>query len=98
MIVEMGIIAPFLWLLWTGSLVYYGWKIVRRVKGTRFAPIAIAILWYAFFLLYPLTYDVFSPYQDYMSNTYLWLLVGMLFRLPDLLESSAASVPALPSP
>ncbi len=89
LIVEMGIIAPFLWILWTAALVYYSWKIVRRLKGTRFAPIAIAIFWYAFFLLYPLTYDVLSPYQNYIYNVYLWLLVGILFRLPELLEAAS---------
>src|SRR5690348_2261603 len=95
LIVEMGIIAPFLWILWTAALLYYSWKIVRRLKGTRFAPLGIAILWYAFFLLYPLTYVGLSPYQNYICNAYLWLLVGMLFRLPDLLENATAPNPVL---
>jgi hypothetical protein len=98
LIVEMGIIAPFLWLLWTAALLYYSWKIVRRLKGTRLVPIAIAIFWYAFFLLYPLTYVGLSPYQNYICNAYLWLLVGMLFRLPDLLENSGDSAPVLSAP
>lgn len=87
LIIEMGIIAPFLWILWTAALLYYSWKVVRRLKGTRLVPIAIAILWYAFFLLYPLTYVGLSPFQNYICNAYLWLLVGILFRLPDLLEN-----------
>lgn len=98
LIIEMGIIAPFLWILWTAALLYYSWKVVRRLKGTRLLPIAIAIFWYACFLLYPLTYVGLSPYQNYICNAYLWLLVGMLFRLPALLESSVNpnTVPSTP--
>jgi len=85
LIIEMGILAPFLWILWTGSLLYYSWTVVRRLRGTRYFPIAVAILWYAFFLLYPLTYLVLSAYENYTNNAYLWLMIGVLFRLPSLL-------------
>jgi len=90
MIVEMGIIAPFLWLLWAGALSYYCWRVVRRLRQTRFFPIALAVLWYVFVLLFLLTYLGTAPYQNYVSNAYLWLLVGILFRLPVVL----ANVPA----
>ena len=98
MIIEMGIIAPFLWILWTAALLYYSWKVVRRLKGTRLLPIAIAIFWYAFFLLYPLTYVGLSPFQNFICNAYLWLLVGILFRLPDLLENSVEPDTVLSTP
>ncbi len=98
LIVEMGIIAPFLWILWTAALLYYSWKVVRRLKGTRLLPIAIAIFWYAFFLLYPLTYVGLSPFQNFICNAYLWLLVGILFRLPDLLENSVNPDTVLSTP
>lgn len=98
LIVEMGIVAPFLWILWTAALLYYSWKIVRRLKGTRLLPLAIAIFWYAFFLLYPFTYVGLSPYQNFICNAYLWLLVGILFRLPDLLENSVEPAPVLSAP
>jgi hypothetical protein len=84
LIIEMGIIAPFLWLLWTGALLYHSWGVVRRLRQTRFFPIAFAIFWYAFLLLYPFTYGGLAPYQNFVSNAYLWLLVGILFRLPEL--------------
>ncbi|MGB6788450.1 MAG: hypothetical protein WBE20_09975, partial [Candidatus Acidiferrales bacterium] len=51
MIVEMGILAPFLWILWTVSLLWACWKVTRSLKGTRLFPIAVAIFWYAFILL-----------------------------------------------
>jgi hypothetical protein len=41
LIIEMGIIAPFLWILWTGALMYYGWDVVRRLRQTRFFPYRI---------------------------------------------------------
>jgi hypothetical protein len=87
LIVEMGIIAPFLWILWTAALLYYSWKIVRRLRGTRLFPIAIAIFWYALLLLYPMTFGGLSAYQNYTCCAYLWILVGILFRLPDILIS-----------
>jgi hypothetical protein len=93
MIVEMGIVAPFLWILWSASLLYYSWKVVRGLKATRFFPLAFAILWYAFELLIPQTFGSLSSYQNYVCNAYLWLLVGILFRLPDILAQSPAPVP-----
>lgn len=90
LILEMGVIAPFLWILWTAALLYYCWKVVRRLRQTHLFPIAFAITWYAFLLLYPLTYAGMAPYQNYVCNAYLWLLVGILFRLPDVLANSPA--------
>lgn len=90
LIVEMGIVAPFLWILWTGGLLFDSWKVVRELRGTRFFPIAFAIFWYAFLLLYPFTYGGLAPYQNYVSNAYLWLLLGVLFRLPDLMAVAPA--------
>ncbi len=39
-----------------------------------------------------------SPYQNYICNAYLWLLVGILFRLPDLLENSVNPDTVLSTP
>ncbi|MGC2421818.1 MAG: hypothetical protein WA405_09230 [Candidatus Acidiferrales bacterium] len=96
LIVEMGILAPFLWILWTAALLCYSWKVVRSLRGTLFFPVGFAILWYAFLLLYPFTYGGMSPYQNYVCNAYLWLLVGILFRLPEL--APVAAIPAAVSP
>jgi hypothetical protein len=92
LMVEMGIIAPFLWILWTAALLYYSWKVVGRLRETRFAPLAFAIVWYAFLLLYPFTYIGLVAYQNYICNAYLWLLVGILFRLPDVLANVATPI------
>lgn len=92
LIMEMGILAPLLWILWTASMLYYSWKTVRRLRQTRFFPIAFAICWYAFLLLYPLTFGGLAMYQNYINNAFLWLLVGVLFRLPAILDSPGAPV------
>ena len=84
MIIEMGIVAPFLWILWTAVLLYYAWKVVKQLRATRFFPIAFAIFFYAFLLLYPFTYGTLVAYHNYVGNAYMWLLLGILFRLPDL--------------
>jgi hypothetical protein len=84
MIVEMGALAPLLWFLWTGALLWFSWKVVRQLKQTRHFPLALAIFWFMFLLLYPLTYVNLNAYQNYTCNVYLWLLVGVLFRLPEL--------------
>jgi hypothetical protein len=96
LIVEMGIIAPFLWLLWTGALVYTSWGVVKGLRQTRFFPIAFAIWWYAFLLLYPFTYGGMSAYQNFICNMYLWILVGILFKLPTL-QKNTPSYFELPS-
>jgi hypothetical protein len=94
LILEMGVIAPLLWILWTGALLYYSWRVVRRLHDTRFFPVALAIFWYAAFLLYPWTYSSIAPYENYVCNAFLWLLVGVLFRLPDILTAPSDVAPS----
>jgi hypothetical protein len=96
LIVELGIVAPFLWLLWSGALLYFCWKVVRSLRGTRFFPIAFAITWYALLLLIFLTWGGLSIYQNYINNAYLWILVGVLFRLPDLLQNTPSILVPVP--
>ncbi|HXJ17808.1 MAG TPA: hypothetical protein VNM68_11520 [Candidatus Polarisedimenticolia bacterium] len=88
MIVEMGIVAPFLWILWSAALVYSAWKVVRRLRETRFFPIGFAIMWYAFLLLFPMTFGTLATFQNFVCNVYLWLLAGILFRLPSILATT----------
>jgi hypothetical protein len=88
LIVEMGIVAPFLWILGAASIVYYSWRVAQRLRETRLFPIAIAIVWYAFIVLFPFTYTALDAYQNFVTNIYLWLLLGILFRLPDLLVNA----------
>ena len=95
LILEMGILAPFLWILWTAALLYFGWKVLLQLQGTRLFPLGAAFLWWAFMLLYPSMFGSLAAYQNYISNAYLWLLMGMLFRLPTLLGGEGALAPGL---
>jgi len=67
------------------SLLRSGWDVLRRLYGTHLFPVGFSILWFAFLLLLPFTYGSLAAYQNYILNSYLWLLVGVLFRLPALL-------------
>lgn len=101
LILEMGILAPFLWIIWGITVLYYGWKVVRQLRQTVYFPVGLSIFWYAFLLLFPFTHMGMQPYQNYIMNAYFWLLIGILFRLPHLARQSQqvvpsqASVPAL---
>ncbi len=88
LVVELGIVGLILWILWTGALVVSGWAVVRRLKGTPWFPLGFMILWYAFLLLFPITFYNLQAYQDFVLNAYLWLLVGVLFRLPHIALSA----------
>jgi hypothetical protein len=97
LILELGIVGPLLWLLWSGSLLYCCWKIVRQLRQTMFSPIAFAIVWYAFVLLYPLTFGGTTAYQNYVNNVFLWLLIGILFRLPEIAATPEEREQVLPA-
>jgi hypothetical protein len=71
-------------------LLYFSWKVVRQLRQTEYFPVALAIFWYAFVLLVPFSYNGMAPYQNYIMNAYLWLLIGVLFRLPHLLGDQRA--------
>ena len=32
------------------------------------------------------SFETIQPYQNFILNAYFWLLVGVLFRLPDLVK------------
>ena len=95
LILEMGILGPILWIIWTSSLLYFSWKIVRQLRGTIYFPVALSIFWYAFILLVPFSYNGMAPYQNYVMNAYLWLLIGMLFRLPHLARNQQVVPPRM---
>ncbi len=96
LILEMGIFAPVLWMFWSGALLYCSWKITRRLRQTAFFPIAFSIIWFEFLLLGPMTFGGTSGYQNYVNNVFLWLLVGILFRLPKI--AAAPEVPSAETP
>jgi hypothetical protein len=92
LLVELGILGPFLWVLWASALVISSWRVVFRLKGTRLFPVGFSICWLAFLVLFPFTYGGMPAYQNYVLNAYLWLLIGILFKLPSLLNTPPVPV------
>ena len=82
--VELGIVGLAFWLMWTSLLVIGCWHIVRRLRQSHVFPIGFAVFWYALILLFPETFGSLNSYQDYAANAFLWLLIGVLYRLPEL--------------
>ncbi|HKM65882.1 MAG TPA: hypothetical protein VJX70_01850 [Candidatus Acidoferrum sp.] len=90
-VVELGVVGLFLWLVMTFAIVISAWKVVRKLKGTVWFPIGFVIFWYASLLLFPYTYEGLSPFEDFILNSLLWLSLGILFRLPKLSGDVQAS-------
>jgi hypothetical protein len=70
--------------------------VVRKLKESPWFPLGFMIFWYAFLLLFPLTFNGIAPYQDFVLNAFLWLLLGILFRLPTMtLTPGPAASPSM---
>lgn len=89
LITELGILGPILWLTWSTSLMVAACRVMLKLKGTWAFPVALSITWFAFILLFTLTWAGLVQYQNFITNAYFWLLVGVLFRLPGLVKQSA---------
>jgi hypothetical protein len=86
LVVEFGILGLVLWLAWVSALLWSTWKVVKNLRQTVYFPLAFAFWWYAFVLLILLVHNGLTAYQNYLNNAYLWLLVGILYRLPKLAQ------------
>jgi hypothetical protein len=84
LVIEMGVLGLVLWLAWSTALVVAMWGVTKRLKETRYFPLAAAIFCYTFTLLGPMTWGGLDTYENFVMNAYLWLLVGIFFRLPEL--------------
>jgi hypothetical protein len=94
LIVEMGIGGLILWLIMSTAILFCAWGVVKKLKGSPWFPIGFVIFWYAFFLLFPATFGGIQSYEDFLLNAYLWLLLGLLFRLPTIALSSQFAINA----
>jgi hypothetical protein len=91
LILEMGILGLVLWLAWTSILVIEAFKTLLKLKGTWAFPLALSIFWFTIYLLFARTFQGIVAYQDFVLNAYLWLLIGILFRLPGLVAQDSNS-------
>jgi hypothetical protein len=98
LVVEMGIGGLLLWIVMSIAITVSAWKVVKKLKGSPLFPLGFVIFWYALFLLFPAMFGGMQAYEDFLLNSYLWLLLGVLFRLPTLALSAqyAANAPAQP--
>jgi hypothetical protein len=88
LLLELGILGLLLWIFLSIAISVSTWKIANRLRGTPWFPLAFVIFWYAFLLLGPKAYISFINYQDYLMNSYLWVMLGILFRLPQLAQDT----------
>ena len=98
-VIEMGIVGLTLWIVMAITVSLCAWRVVRKLKGSPWFPLAFMIFWYVFLLLLPFTYQGIQAYEDFVLNAYAWLLLGVLFRLPKLALSAqtlSASPPLQP--
>ncbi len=88
LVIEMGVVGLLLWLVLGASLALSAWKIVKQLRGSPWFPIAFVIFWFIFLIFFPLGYTSLSFYQDFLMNAYLWILIGILYRLPSIALSA----------
>jgi hypothetical protein len=94
LVVEMGIGGLILWITMSFAILFSAWKVVKKLKGSPWFPLGFVIFWYAFFLLLPATFGGIQAYEDFLLNAYFWLLLGVLFRLPNIALSAQFAVDA----
>ncbi|GAC1686370.1 MAG: hypothetical protein PVS2B2_25300 [Candidatus Acidiferrum sp.] len=92
LVLELGIVGLILWLIMTTAIVVSAFRIVLKLRGTAWFPVGFVIMWFAFVLLFPETFGGLQTYQDYVLNAHLWLLLGILFRLPDIALSDQFNI------
>jgi hypothetical protein len=83
LVIELGIVGLLLWILLASAITVSAWRAVRKLKGTAWFPLACAIYWYAFLVVFPMCFYGFNSYQDFVVNAYFWLTLGVLFRLSE---------------
>jgi len=94
LVLELGIVGLLLWIILTWAVCRSAWKAANLLRGTRAFPLAFGLYWNAFLLLLPMSFYGLNAYQDFIVNAYLWLTLGCLFRMPELVRTQAAQ--ALP--
>ena len=81
LLLELGIVGLLLWIFLGVSIVVSAGKVVLKLKGTPWFPLSFTICLYATLLWFPMMFTGVSAYQDFVLNSSLWLMLGILFRL-----------------
>jgi hypothetical protein len=96
LLLEIGIPGFLLWQVFAFSVFLSCWSVLKRLRNTSLYSLGLGIVWYVFLVMFPLTYVGLSTYQNYLVTAFLWLLIGVLFRLPSLVPRTAGSMAAAP--
>jgi len=91
-VIEQGIVGLLLWILMGSAIVLSAWRVVCQLRGSDWFPLAFAIFWFVFIMFFPATFGGIVAYEDFVLNAYLWLLLGILFRLPQLALSEQFAI------
>lgn len=91
LVLELGIVGLFLYLLLATAIILSAWSAVRKLKGTPWFPIGFVIFWYSFLFLFPYIWGGLQPFEDFILNSLLWFSLGILFRLRSLSVSAEVS-------
>ena len=86
-----------LWLVMATAIAVSAWKVLRQSRGSPWFPIGIVIFCCAFLMLFPFMVGGIQAYEDFVLNAYLWLLLGVLFRLPHVKVSAELEAAQLAS-
>jgi hypothetical protein len=98
-ILEMGVAGLILWVVMSVAILFAAWKVIKKLKGSPWFPLGFVIFWYAFVMFFPATFAGIQAYEDFLLNAYLWLLLGVLFRLPSIgLSAQFAANATAPQP
>jgi hypothetical protein len=98
LVIEFGIVGLLLWIILGAAVTLSAWKIVVQLRGSPWFPIAFVIFWFAFMLFFPMSYSGLTLYQDFLANAYFWILIGILYRLPDIARSPKLGIVPAQSP
>jgi hypothetical protein len=83
LVIELGIVGLLLWIALVYAITRSAWRAAKNLKGTVWFPIGFAIFWFTFLLVFPMSYFGFNAYQDFVMNSYFWLMLGILFRVSE---------------
>lgn len=97
LIVELGIVGLILWIILGFAIAISAWKVITELRSTPWFPLSFVIFLFALLLFFPMTFVSSAAYQDFVINAYLWLLLGILYRLRMFSQAvQSAQVDAIP--
>ncbi len=88
---EWGIVGLGLWIWWMVAWLGRGWSSVRASRGDPLGATSLVLFSWMFLLLVFQFYAGIPVFQNYFTNAYLWLFSGIVFALPEMLESARRS-------